>query len=55
MLRNIEFKDPPLVERDSLPEDLQPQNRQFAKLRHFLTKLTISPLSQKPSFQPRIV
>jgi hypothetical protein len=55
MLRNIEFQDPPLVERNSLPEDLQPQNRKFAKLRHLVTKLTISPLSQKPSFHPRIL
>jgi hypothetical protein len=55
MLRNIEFKDPPLVERDSLPGDLQPQNRKFAAFHHFLTKLTISPLSQKPSFHPRVL
>ena len=54
MLRNLEFKDPPLVERNELPEELQPQNRRFAGLHHFITKMTISPLSQRPSLQPRI-
>jgi hypothetical protein len=29
-LRNIEFEDPPMVERNELPEELQPQNRKFA-------------------------
>lgn len=53
--RNIEFQDPPMVERNDLPEELQPQNQNFAKFRHFITRMTISPLSQKPSFQPRVL
>ena len=44
-----------MVERAELPEELQPQNVRFAKLRHFVTKMTISPLSQKPSFMPRVI
>lgn len=30
--RNIDFKDAPLVERSSLPPELQPQNRNLGKL-----------------------
>lgn len=55
MIRNIDFKDPPMVERDELPEELQPQNQKFAKMRHFMTKMTISPLTQRPSFLPKNV
>ena len=51
--RNMEFQDPPMVERSDLPEDLQPQNQNFAKLRHFMTRMTISPLVQKPNLYPR--
>lgn len=54
IMRNIEFEDPPMVERQELPEEMQPQNRNFAKLRHFITKMTISPLTQRPSFLPRV-
>ena len=42
-----------MVERGDLPESMQPQNRKMAKLRHFITRMTISPLAQKPSFHPR--
>ena len=54
-LRNLEFKDPPMVERSELPEELQPQNRKFAKINHFLTKMTISPLTQRPHLNPKSV
>jgi hypothetical protein len=33
----MDFKDPPLVERSELPEELQPQNKKFAAFRHTLT------------------
>lgn len=52
-IRNLEFKDPPMVERCEVPEELQPQNQKFALLRHFITKFTISPLAQKVSLKPR--
>jgi hypothetical protein len=55
IFRNLDMVDPPMVERQDLPEDLQPQNRKFAKLRHFVTRMTISPLTQKPSFMPRVI
>ena len=51
-LRNLDFKDPPLVERSELPEHLQPQNRKLGKARHFFTKLTMSRLSQQPNYEP---
>jgi hypothetical protein len=35
-----------------LPEELQPQNRKFAKARHFFTKLTVSPLAPDMSLKP---
>lgn len=54
IFRNIDFQDPPMVERSDLPEELQPQNVRMAKLRHFVTRMTISPLAQKPSFYPRV-
>lgn len=53
ILRNMEFKDPPMVERSEVPEELQPQNRSFATFRHTLTKWALSPLSQNISFKPR--
>lgn len=53
IVRNIDFQDPPLVERGELPEELQPQNRKFAEVRHFLTKLTMSPLCQKTHLHPK--
>lgn len=52
-VRNLEFKDPPLVERSELPEDLQPQNRKFGRITHFFSRMMISPLSQKPNFKPQ--
>lgn len=52
--RQLEFKDPPLVEREELPEDLQPQNRKFGKFNHFFSNLTMSPMvHQKPTFSPK--
>ncbi|EGR27574.1 hypothetical protein IMG5_193740 [Ichthyophthirius multifiliis] len=33
--RNIDFKEPPMVERNELGENLQPQNRFLARLRHY--------------------
>ena len=53
IFRNIELQDPPMVERNDLPEEMQPQNQRMAKLRHFITRMTISPLAVKPSFYPR--
>ena len=50
--RNLEFKDPPLVERSELPEQLQPQNRNFAKMRHFFNRLTVSPMVPRLSLKP---
>lgn len=51
-LRNLEFKDPPLVERNSLPENLRPENRRFGKLGNFLSRMTMTPASQKPEYEP---
>ena len=44
-----------MVERVELPEDLQPQNRRFSGIRQFVTKMTISPLSQHPALYPRVI
>ena len=49
----MEFKDPPLCERDELPEDLQPQNVRLGKFRHTMSNLTMSPMvKQRPHFRP---
>ena len=50
--RTIDFKDPPLVERSELPGDLQPQNQKLGKVRHFFTRMTLSPMTQVPHFNP---
>ena len=51
--RQLEFKDPPLVERASLPEDLQPQNRKLGKLRTMVSNFAMSPMvKQKPKLNP---
>jgi hypothetical protein len=50
--RNADFRDPPIVERNSLPEELQPQNRKMSGLRHFMSKLTVSPLVPQLSLKP---
>ena len=55
IVRNVDFVDPPMVERSELPDEMQPQNQNFAKLRHFVTRMTISPLSQKPTLNPRVI
>ncbi|CAD8170926.1 unnamed protein product [Paramecium octaurelia] len=39
--RQIEFKNPPLVERDELPIDLQPQNRMLGKIRQQINGLPV--------------
>ena len=52
-VRQMDWMDPPLCERSELPEELQPQNRRFGKLRHYFTRMTMTHLSQKPSFMPR--
>ena len=49
----MEFKDPPLCERDDLPEEMQPQNMRWGKIRHTMSNLTMSPMvKQKPHFNP---
>jgi ankyrin repeat protein len=53
MRRQLDFKDPPLVERDELPEELQPQNRRFGKLNTMVSNFAMSPMvPRKPSFRP---
>ena len=49
--RQLEFKDPPLVERKELPEELQPQNRTFGRLSYMLSRSAMTPLTQKPNFE----
>jgi hypothetical protein len=51
--RQLEFKDPPLVERDDLPMELQPQNRKYGKVSTFISSFVMSPLTQKPHYHPR--
>jgi hypothetical protein len=51
--RQLEFKDPPLVERDDLPEELQPQNRKYGKVSTFFSSMAMSPLTQKPRYLPK--
>lgn len=52
--RNLEFKDPPLVEREELPQELQPQNRNMAQVRHFFNRLTaVSPMAPRMSLKPQ--
>ena len=52
--RQLEFKDPPLIERDELAEELQPQNRKMGKLRHYLSNFAMSPMvHKKPKYNPQ--
>lgn len=53
LLRNLEFRDPPLCERAELPEELQPQNRRFGRLSHFMSSLALTHMSQRPAFLPQ--
>jgi hypothetical protein len=53
MLRNLEFRDPPLCERGELPEDLQPQNRRFGRLSHYMSTLAMTHMTQKPAYLPQ--
>ena len=48
----MDFEDPPLCEREELPEELQPQNRLMGKMHHYTSKLTMTHRSQRPSLQP---
>jgi hypothetical protein len=50
LLRNLDFKDPPLCERSDLPAELQPQNRRFGRFSHYLSSLAMTHMTQKPSF-----
>lgn len=48
----MDFKDPPLVERSSLPENLRPENRRFGKIAHFFGKIGLGYNAQVPSYRP---
>lgn len=50
--RQMEWKDAPLVERNSLPENLQPQNRVLGKIHHYTNNLMSTHLSQKTKLNP---
>ena len=50
--RVSEFKAAPLVEREDLPFDLQPQNRKMGRFHHFLDRIVSSGSKIKPSLQP---
>ena len=50
--RVSEFKEPPLVERDELPEELQPQNRKMGKIHHFLNSIVTRGSKIKPTVYP---
>ena len=41
--RIIEFEDPPLVERQELSNDLQPQNRLLGKMRSYINGMSPYP------------
>ncbi|CAD8083153.1 unnamed protein product [Paramecium primaurelia] len=43
IVRQIDFKEPPLVERTELPDHLQPQNRFWGKVRQSLNGLAVQP------------
>jgi len=44
--RILEFEEPPLVERDSLPEELRPENRALGRLRSYFNGLSPYPEQQ---------
>ena len=48
----MEWKDAPLVERSSLPENLQPQNRILGKVGHYTNKWTSTHMNPKTSLRP---
>ena len=41
--RILEFEDPPLVERNELPREMQPQNRFLGKLRSYINGMSPYP------------
>ncbi|KAL4493994.1 hypothetical protein ABPG72_022011 [Tetrahymena utriculariae] len=45
--RNIEFEEPPVVERSELPQHLQPQNRFMGKVRQYLNGKSPYPPKQE--------
>ncbi|EGR28482.1 hypothetical protein IMG5_174360 [Ichthyophthirius multifiliis] len=47
ILRNLEFKDPPLVERNQLDLNLQPQNSVIGKFRQIINGYSPYPIQQK--------
>ncbi|CAK74091.1 unnamed protein product (macronuclear) [Paramecium tetraurelia] len=53
--RQIEFQNPPLVERDELPSNLQPQNRIIGKIRQQINGLPVekSKSQQYKSISPQ--
>lgn len=51
--RNIDFKDAPVIERSSLPPELQPQNRKLGKVDVFLHNWTKSDAQKKISYKPK--
>ena len=51
--RNIDFKDAPMVERSSLPEELQPQNRKLGKLDILVQNLVKSDAIKKSEYKPK--
>lgn len=50
--RLVEFQEPPMVERSSLPLHLQPQNRVLGKVRSYLNGVSPQPqVSSRSSIQ----
>ena len=52
-LRQMDFEDPPVCEREDLPEELQPQNRMMGKVHHYLSRISMTHRVQRPSLQPK--
>jgi hypothetical protein len=50
--RQNEGKDAPLVERESLPSNLQPQNRMLGTFHHYTHNLAATRKSQKTQLHP---
>ena len=50
--RSIDAGETPMVERNSLPEELQPQNRMFGKMDIFFTNLTMIEGKRQVEYQP---
>ena len=49
----MDFNDPPVCEREELPEQLQPQNRFFGKMHHHISRFSMTHRTQKPSLYPK--